>query len=206
MIAGMKCPVCKTETLQATTLQTGALGDGLSARQCSTCRGQWVEGELYLLWVEKHRLDQHGSAPAAESTAVGLMDSTKAKLCPTCGRLLTRAKVGRGHSFHLDRCGTCAGFWFDPGEWDALLAAGLHTEAHQAFSDAWQFEVQREDRRLQHEKMMIARLGEADWQEIQRVKTWIESHPRRVELFAVLTEGREELTNKTAAAGARATA
>jgi hypothetical protein len=65
------------------------------------------------------------------------------------------------------------------------------------FSDAWQFEVQREERRVQHEKLMIARLGQADWDEIQRVKAWIENHPRRVELFAVLTEGREELTNKT---------
>jgi hypothetical protein len=57
--------------------------------------------------------------------------------------------------------------------------------------------VAREERKLQYQRLMICRLGEADWQEIQRIKTWIENHPRRVELFAVLTEGREELTNRS---------
>jgi Zn-finger nucleic acid-binding protein len=193
----MNCPVCKTATLNAVVLPTGEAEGGLTARRCSTCGGHWVEGEVYFNWVEKRRSGGEAKAAGTAAPQGATQDSTKAKLCPTCGRMLTRAKVGNGLAFHLDRCRTCAGFWFDPGEWDALLAAGLHGQAHQVFSDAWQFEVQREERRVQHERSMIARLGQADWDEIQRVKAWIEGHPRRVELFAVLTEGREELTNRS---------
>ena len=131
----MNCPICKTATLQAMSLPTGSAGEGLSARECSVCHGHWVEGELYLTWVQAHRNSAAGdlASPASDMPLLQTSDSTKAKLCPNCGRLLTRAKVGRGLSFHLDRCGTCAGFWFDAGEWDALLAHHLHTEAHRFF-------------------------------------------------------------------------
>jgi Zn-finger nucleic acid-binding protein len=128
-------------------------------------------------------------APTANgSSASSLNDSKRAKLCPQCGRLLARARVGHGLPFYLDRCASCGGFWFDAGEWDALLAVGLHTEAHHVFSDTWQAEVLRQERQQQHERLMIAKLGEVDWREIHRIKEWIEGHPHRAELYAVLME------------------
>jgi Zn-finger nucleic acid-binding protein len=191
----MNCPLCKTTTLAASDLPTGETV-ALTARTCSGCGGAWVAGDVYLLWVARHG---GGPPPIHEwgdddRTAAALVpaspagEPTKAKLCPPCGRLLSRAKVGHGLAFQLDRCVTCGGFWFDAGEWDALLARGLHDDAHHVFSPAWQADVLKHDRRLQHDRLMIAKLGEADWREIRRIKTWIDGHEHRAELHAVLRE------------------
>ena len=195
-LPGMNCPVCKTPTLAATDLPTGG-AVALSARHCNGCGGHWVAGDVYLLWVAKNaggpppiheQVDAADPVAAAKPAAVAAEESAKAKICPTCGRLLSRSKVGHGLAFHLDRCVTCGGFWFDAGEWDALLARNLHDDAHHIFSPAWQADVMKHERRLQHDRLMIAKLGEADWREIRRVKAWLDAHPHRAELHAVLRE------------------
>ncbi|HEX8913253.1 MAG TPA: zf-TFIIB domain-containing protein [Humisphaera sp.] len=186
----MFCPVCKDAKLQAAVLPADPTG--LTASRCPACGGHWVAGDVYLQWVAAQgRQPGPTSAPTTDQPPPELRDSTKAKLCPACGRLLTRARVGHGLSFHLDRCGGCAGFWFDAGEWDALLARGLHDDAHHVFSDAWQADVLRDDRRHQRERLMLGKLGAADWAEAQRVKAWLDGHPHRAEILAHLTE-REE--------------
>jgi Zn-finger nucleic acid-binding protein len=186
----MICPACKDATLQATVLPDGA--SGLSASRCPTCGGHWVAGDVYLQWVAVHGRQPGPSASSAGLAPTEIRDSPKAKICPACGRLLTRARVGHGVAFHLDRCGGCAGFWLDPGEWDALLARGLHDDAHHVFSDAWQADVLREDRRQQRDRLMLGKLGEADWAEAQRVKAWIDGHAHRAEVLAYLTERGNE--------------
>lgn len=182
----LKCPACTTETLEPATLIGGPGIADLTARECSTCHGQWVEGEAYLTWVEKVDRKERERPPTPDVAVT--TEKAKPKLCPACGRFLTRAAVGNGVPFLIDRCGTCAGFWFEPGEWEALRALDLHIEAHQVFSDAWQYDVQKIERKRQHERLLISKLGEADWREIQRVKAWLEAHPRKAELYSVLME------------------
>ena len=189
----MKCPACKDMTLEDFELEPG-----LAAARCGGCGGQWVNGAGYLRWVEARGPKPPGgaSAGAAEATGSGggdgtpagqaVNDNRKAKLCPECGRFLTRAKVGRGLDFLLDRCGSCGGIWFDAGEWEALRARGLHDDAHFVFSDAWQADVLRRDREAQHDRLLAQKVGEADWAEIKRVRAWLDGHPHRTALYAVL--------------------
>jgi hypothetical protein len=57
---------------------------------------------------------------------------------------------------------------------------------HFVFSDAWQAEIARIDRQRQHDRLLREKLGEADFAKIQQIKTWLDSHPHRVEMYAIL--------------------
>ena len=166
----------------------GLLEPDLSMKSCSKCDGVWLPSQAYWAWLER----QHGTTRSEPTLSTGVdqiapaADPPLARRCPECGHFLTRAKVGHGLTFHVDRCGTCGGMWFNHGEWDALRAQQLHTRLHFVFSAAWQAAVAREDRLTAHEEILRQKLGATDLDEIKRVKQWIESHPHRAELFAYL--------------------
>ena len=105
---------------------------------------------------------------------------------------MTRAKVGRGAAFEIDRCGGCGGTWLDAREWEALRRLGLHDDIHFIFSAAWQADVAREERERMRDQMLLTKLGEADWAEIQRVREWLLAHRHRDELSAYLLDGLHE--------------
>src|SRR6185437_6632571 len=123
------------------------LPDGPSSHRCGQCGGQWVESKRYWAWIESPDRKQ----PPAPSTDAQftVVDSIKAKICPECGHLLTRAKVGHGVNFHIDRCSHCGGIWFDALEWESLRAMGLHDDVHFVFSKTWQAELARAERERQ---------------------------------------------------------
>jgi Zn-finger nucleic acid-binding protein len=181
----MKCPICKTAFLVDDELRSGP-----PSHRCPECRGQWVEADHYWKWLESRDATQVGAVAA--DVRVPVADSAKAKLCPKCGRLLTRAKVGRGADFSLDRCSHCGGIWFDADEWDALLALGLHDDVHFVFSDAWQADIARIDRQKQHDRLLREKLGDADFEKIQQIKAWLEGHAHRVELYAILLDDKNK--------------
>jgi Zn-finger nucleic acid-binding protein len=172
----MQCPNCKSSGLRPLTL-----AERLTAFTCPNCAGHWIRGEHYFAWVEKQPKTPVEPAPTAN-----VADSTQAKLCADCGRLLRRSRVGRGAEFTVDRCGQCGGIWLDAHEWEALQARGLHDEIHFVFSAAWQAQLIREEKLRQREARLKHILGEQDFVEIQRIKTWMEQHPRRIELHAYL--------------------
>ena len=174
----MNCPVCKN-----IVLLPGQLEDNLPARGCSRCGGRWVAGASYWQWLEQRGQAADASAPAAQAE---VHESGAAKLCPECGRFLTRCKVGHGVDFHLDRCANCSGFWFDANEWEILKARALHDDVHFVFSAAWQAQLAQTQRQLAHEQMLLEKLGQADFEEIKRIKAWLDAHPRRTELYAHL--------------------
>lgn len=192
----MKCPVCKT-----VELADAELDSGLPSQRCTKCGGQWVGQDAYFNWVGSQGPNLPERAPAGDVELVTGVESAKAKLCPNCGRFLTRARVGRGVNFHLDRCYTCGGIWFDADEWQSLKDRNLHDDVHFVFSAAWQAEVQRRDRDAQLERRMAQKLGEADWAEVKRIRAWLDAHPKRSELYAALTHDVEpQATRGTAAA------
>lgn len=182
----MKCPHCKTSDLVAAELVTSP-SQGLSAKRCETCKGHWVDGETYLMWVQRQGTNLPEKQPDSV-TELPVSEGGKAKLCPGCGRFLVRAKVGHGTSFQLERCGGCGGIWFDANEWESLVARNLHDDVHFIFSSTWQADVLRKHREQQYEQRMITKLGEADWKEIQRIKAWLDGHAKRSELYAVLAD------------------
>ena len=99
----MNCPVCKTTALAAAEVDAA-----LPSRRCGNCGGHWVASTAYFSWLEQ-RGSNLPDKPAEGDVGLRVTEVARAKLCPECGRFLTRAKVGHGVDFHLDRCGSCGG-------------------------------------------------------------------------------------------------
>lgn len=146
----MKCPTCHSHSLSEVSLETG-----LIAHQCNQCFGHWISAQNYWAWLD-HRENHppktgqtppHRQAPMVLSTADSLLpviDNATANFCADCNHLMTKAKVGRGLSFYLDRCSHCHGVWLDQNEWENLKHMELHHQIHYMFSSAWQFSVRKE--------------------------------------------------------------
>jgi Zn-finger nucleic acid-binding protein len=178
----LKCPACRTPPLFLRAPETG-----LTSQGCDVCGGQWIRWDDYWDWLE--HAAAHGTPAAAPPADRPVPDNEwRAKLCPSCGRLLTRAKVGRGFHFQIERCAGCGGIWLEAGAWETLRAAGLHRGLHRVFSPAWQADVARRERQEGHEALLLRKLGADDLHEARRVRAWLDAHPRRRELFAVLLD------------------
>jgi Zn-finger nucleic acid-binding protein len=176
------CPVC------AVALVPGQLEESLPTRTCPQCAGHWISGERYFQWLERHGTNLAQRPATLESTDPPVTESPKAKRCPDCGRILRQAKVGRGLAFSVDRCGTCGGFWLDAHEWAILQSRNLHDDLHFIHSDGWQADVARAERAMARERLLREKLGDADFEEARRVRSWIDAHPRRAEIMAWLME------------------
>lgn len=176
----MNCCVCKTADLQPTTLETN-----LPARTCPTCQGIWLSSEEYLHW-----LAQHGNLPEKPPAgdAPPPQDVPQAKICPECGHILRRYKIGHDLTFHLDRCNHCNGVWLDKNEWDVLKSHNLHDDLNLMFTNVWQMQVQQEEKQQFFEAMYTQKYGTADYAEIRRIREWLYNHPRGMELLAFLTD------------------
>ncbi len=173
------CPACLRPTLQP-----GIAESLLPSRRCATCAGQFIRSEHYYRWLEHpDRTPQTECRPDQVSEVV---DSPKAKICPECGKLMRRCRVGRGAEFAIDRCGGCGGMWLDANEWESLKHFGLHDRVHFVFSDAWQAGLLRQERDDAARRHVEARLGPSDFAELQRVTQWINQHPHREEVTAYL--------------------
>jgi Zn-finger nucleic acid-binding protein len=198
----MKCPACVNAKLIRCSLEPT-----LQSLACRQCGGNWVEAQQYFRWLELSGEAGAGgdscesptpeseptefapadSAPLAPATpAASADDDAKARLCPECGRLLARLKVGHGVPFRIDHCGTCGGTWLDAGEWEALRDHGLHRTLHRVFSPTWQAELTRLERRAEHEELLRRMLGPDELAQVRRFADWIKCRPKRSELLAVL--------------------
>ncbi len=164
----MHCPVCKSAS---PVLAPHPVTEHLSSSACSVCGGQWIRGEHYYQWIDRSAKDETatltGEPPQPASHEHH--DSTKAKLCPECGRFLTRYRVGHGADFVIDRCGNCAGIWLDSSEFELLRSMKLHDKMHFVFSAAWQADNVRADRERAETQRLTERLRDVDFAEIRRV-------------------------------------
>ncbi len=184
MTAFQKCPNCRGAVLRSSELQPNLCGS-----KCQVCSGTFIAGSAYWAWHDKGVVgasDDIAGVPILE-----VHDVLKAKLCPGCGKILKRLKLGRGLSFTIDHCGGCEGIWFDANEWENLRAAGLHTQLHLVVSPKYQAQLAEVERRQLHEQRLLAKLGTEDLMEIKRIKAWIDGHPKRSELYAFLLGGTE---------------
>jgi Zn-finger nucleic acid-binding protein len=178
----MKCPVCKSSYLHS--LETEELPQRLV---CDDCGGIWIKAFQYWKWLEAHGANLP-ERPSEESTKLPVADSTKAKLCPECGHILTRRMVGHGIDFQIDRCGTCGGIWFDKNEWEILKSRNLHDDIHFIFSSAWQHRIIEEQQKKTYEKRIETILGNPDIVKLKDMKLWIAGHPKRTTMMAFLSD------------------
>ncbi|HTX92666.1 MAG TPA: zf-TFIIB domain-containing protein [Anaerolineales bacterium] len=174
-----KCPVCKNEFLNEITLE-----DGLPAHQCGRCSGIWISSNPYLAWLKTHGPDlpekeQDGSNAAA-------WDVKELKLCPDCGRIMSRYKVLPNVQLYLDRCGNCNGIWFDKEEWNVLVARNLHDNVNSFFTKPWQAHIHEEETKAVMDKLYLEKFGPEDYARLKEIREWLKDHPHRSTLLAYL--------------------
>ncbi len=177
----MNCPVCQSVSFGEVELDAG-----LGAFRCESCAGQWVRGGSYWQWLRAHgeNLPERREPPAGEAPP----EDRRAKLCPECRTPMFRYTVGHGVGFGLDQCPACKGIWFDAAEWEALRERNLHDDINAVFTAPWQAEVSREERRRRLEQIYTKRFGAEDYEEVKRVRRWLDASGRRDELLAYLTD------------------
>lgn len=161
------------------------LEKGLQGHQCSQCDGHWISGDQYWKWLNgcsaplpKNPVEFTEERPAS--------DSTNAKLCIECGRLMIRNKVGHGIAFFLDRCSACGGTWFDINEWEILKSRNLHDEIHSVFTAAWQSDNRKQQQQTSHENALLAVLGKTDFDKLKEFKSWVGNHQKKSWIVAYL--------------------
>jgi Zn-finger nucleic acid-binding protein len=177
----MNCPVCKT-----TELITNQLDENLTSLNCPDCGGNWIRGAEYWKWVE-----QHGSELAErvhETESLSLAEPGLPIDCPECRFRMVKFLVGRGLGFTLDHCEGCKGIWLDRNEWEALKKRNLHDDLNSVLTAFWQAEAIKEDRRKLLEQINLNKFGADDYAEIKRVRAWLDSHQKKQELLAYLTD------------------
>ena len=177
----MKCPVCASKR---TTTET--LTDGLSAQKCESCGGHWISHKNYQTW--QSTLGDISDHTSFTEVQIELEDHKGATLCPDCGKILLKYKVGHGLDFYVDHCSACGGIWLDENEWEALEAQNLHDEIHRIFSTAWQKEIRDENLAQTMENVFRNRFGDETYKKIKDIRKWIEGHPRKDELLAFLSD------------------
>ncbi len=176
----MKCPTCKTPRLEPREIARG-----LGADSCPQCSGNFLVFETYLTWQE--------SQPApTKQPEIGTPDPNQTpeaagpKLCPYCGRFMTRFRIALDIPFHIDRCGGCGGLWFERGEWDQCQTRGIHTRLNTFFNDSWQNRLRQEEAKFQQEDRYRALLGPEAYERVKAFKAWAEQHDKKSVLFAYL--------------------
>lgn len=177
----MNCPVCQSENFTPVELDAG-----LDAFRCESCAGNWVRGGSYWHWLGS----RGENLPERREPAAGEVppEDRKAKLCPECHTSMFRYTVGHGLGFGLDQCPACKGIWFDAAEWEALRERNLHDDIHAVFTAPWQAEASREERRRRLVQIYQKRFGAEDYEEVKRVREWLDASPRKQELLAYLTD------------------
>ena len=176
----MNCPLCKNVTLSTVSLASHLMGS-----QCSQCNGHWIEATAYHQWLAT--LSAISPEKVGETIELAPDADQRAKLCPACHRIMLRYHVGHGVTFMLDQCPACNGMWFDPREWEALKARNLHDEVNAMFTDAWQTAARKQAARERLGLVYRRKFGE-DYDELLRIRTWLQDHPQREEMIGFLTD------------------
>lgn len=158
----------------------------LAAARCDKCGGHWISAKNYSAWLER----QDGSFPndAYSDVSFDIKDAKAAKICPDCGSILIKYKVGHGLDFYLDHCDGCGGVWLDQNEWKALKAMNIHGQMNRIFSTVWQSHIREETLRSKLEQVYTNRMGADGYRKIKEVREWIHQHPQKAALLAYLND------------------
>ncbi len=136
------------------------LAENLAVECCPDCKGTWIPSGNYKAWREQYPPVSPDLMPKTlDVDYVQAPADNRAALCPECGRYLSRAKVSLRSPFYVERCLSCGGIWCDYGEWDVLVAMGLHTAIDLLFSAAWQAKVRERELAEQERQATIEKLG-----------------------------------------------
>jgi Zn-finger nucleic acid-binding protein len=172
----MICPACGGTHFAPVNIE-----GGLPAERCAACEGVWVQLELYRSW----RKGQPQVAAHAYAGDISAADDS-VRLCPSSGRLMARIKVSNYNPLRLDYSAAAQAVWLDKGEWERLVAMGLHDQLDAIVSERWQTELKHAASRERTEAAMRARFGDAGYDELERMRTWLAGQVNRSEMIAFL--------------------
>ena len=165
------CPKCKTQTLAPLAEGRETAEDTVPPSRCSHCRGVWLPHGAVAQHVVPPALDAGAvAAPAADGLA---------GFCPGCRGLLARARVEGRHPFHLDRCPSCAGVWFDAGEWAAVASTEWLTHLDDLWDPAFRRKAREKLAQQRHLEEIERALGADTLQRLQHAIAALRNHPRR---------------------------
>ena len=176
----MLCPICKRATLFTRTVL-----ESLAMVCCTDCKGKWLSSSSYWSWHDTLK-DERPENKYSDFTCE-VHDAPQAKICPDCGRILIKFKVGHGIDFKLDHCNGCNGVWFDQNEWEVLENRNLHDEIHKIFTTAWQNEIRLEEKNNYFDEMYQQKFG-SDYLKIKEFKAWMDEHQLKTTILAFLSD------------------
>ncbi len=175
----MKCPNCKSNELVPTELDRGLVGAG-----CNSCDGTLLPLINYRYWLEtigesidNDNVDQHVEAD----------DSKAAKLCPKCGKMMTKYRIGYDQENRVELCGHCDEAWLDSGEWQLLKSLELQDDLSEVFTDAWQRKLRIDHEKQKWDQHFTQLFGVEDFKKISEFKSWIDQHPEAADIKHFLT-------------------
>ncbi|MDQ1815659.1 zf-TFIIB domain-containing protein [Massilia sp. CCM 9210] len=172
----MICPACGGRHFAPVRIE-----GGLPAERCADCHGAWVELERYRLW-RKNMPQLAAPEYAGEISEV----NEPVRVCPSTGRLMTRIKVSNDNPLRLDFSAMAQAVWLDKGEWERLLAMGLHDQLDAIVSERWQSDLKRAASRERAEHAMRLRFGDAAYEQLAQMRAWLAQQPNQTEMMAFL--------------------
>jgi Zn-finger nucleic acid-binding protein len=172
----MICPACGGKHFAPVKIE-----GGLPAERCIDCEGAWVELDLYKNW-------RKGQPNVVALDFVGNIDAVddSVRLCARTGRLMSRIKVSHGNALRLDYSVAAQAVWFDKGEWERLVQMDLYDRLDAILSERWQADLKLAASQERTEQAMRARFGDAGYEQLAGIRTWLAIQPNRTEMLAFL--------------------
>jgi Zn-finger nucleic acid-binding protein len=174
-----KCSVCKDQVMKEILLD-----DNLPAYQCENCQGIWISSNPYLSWLKTHGSDIPEKVLA--NADAPKWDTKELKLCPDCGRIMSRFQILSNPKIYLDRCGNCNCVWLDKGEWNILVERNLHDNINSFFTKPWQDHIRVEETRNVLEKLYLEKFGTTDYARLKEFREWLKENSKRHMMLAYL--------------------
>ena len=177
----LHCPRCNA----AGTLQVAQLDKGLDAPCCNRCHGSWLELSRWRDWRSKQPAATKPE-PVVSNAHLLEPEAPQVGTCPQCQRLMSRLRVAVGLPFRLDRCVSCQHVWIDGGEWLAMSQHGYQLVLDDVVSDRWQRLVREAEASQAREAAWSERLGAEVYNEILKIRNWLDAQPNRAALMSFL--------------------
>ena len=109
----MKCPKCRTDSMNTFSVQEVAL------ERCSSCSGIWFDARELSQLLEQ---DARQVALLRRGRDNQELEGKKG-FCPRDGSELLRVYSSINRSVIIDACASCRGIWLDGGEFEKLFSA-----------------------------------------------------------------------------------
>ena len=109
----MKCPKCRTESMDVFSVE------GVALERCSSCSGIWFDARELSQLLEQDARHLASLRRGRDSKEL----EGKKGFCPRDDSELLRVYSSINRSVIIDACANCRGIWLDGGEFEKLFSA-----------------------------------------------------------------------------------